>query len=258
MTLGTPLSTGESRRAVAAEVILVLSVSLGYSAAWSVVDLIGKMAAGGALSAQSTSLNPEAAAGRPGLDLAFQLVRIVFGAAPAFLALYLLRRAGRLDPMGWRARRIRFDAGWGLGLAAAIGVPGLALYEASRAIGLNTTVIPEALPGAWWTVPVLLLSAAQNAFLEEVVVVGYLMDRLPQISWSLPVAVAASALFRGSYHLYQGFGGFLGNVVMGVVFSLFFARFKRVTPLIVAHAILDAAAFLGYHFLHGRLAGLGI
>ena len=142
-----------------------------------------------------------------------------------------MKQNGRKDPMGFQTRRVGFDVGSGVGLAAAIGIPGLAFYLAARAIGINTTVIPEALPAVWWTVPVLLLSAVQNAFLEEVVVVGYLMNRLREMSWRVPMAVAASALLRGSYHLYQGFGGFIGNAVMGIVFALFFIRFKRVTPL---------------------------
>ena len=82
----------------------------------------------------------------------------------------------------------------------------------------------------WWTAPVLLLSAVQNAWLEEVVAVGYLVTRLREMSWRVSLAVAASALLRGCYHLYQGFGGFIGNAVMGAVFALFFIRFKRVIP----------------------------
>jgi membrane protease YdiL (CAAX protease family) len=61
--------------------------------------------------------------------------------------------------------------------------------------------------------------------------------------------VATSAVLRGSYHLYQGFGAFVGNAVMGVVFALFFVRCKRVMPLIVAHSLLDVGAFVGYTLL---------
>ncbi|HZN70686.1 MAG TPA: CPBP family intramembrane glutamic endopeptidase, partial [Micromonosporaceae bacterium] len=92
----------------------------------------------------------------------------------------------------------------------------------------------------------LLLSAVQNAVLEEVVVVGYLMTRLRQLAWRSATIVAASALLRGSYHLYQGFGAFLGNAVMGVVFALFFLRTRRVAALVLAHALLDVVAFVGY------------
>ncbi len=235
----------------------MLGVSLGYSAVWSVVDLIGKLVRG-PLSAQTTSLNPSAAAGRPGLDLAIQLVRILFGVVPAFLGLYLLNRSGRDDPMGWRGRRIGFDIGWGVGLAAGYRTPGSGALRGvpcsgdqyHRGSGSPALAVVDG-PGPS-------LSALQNAFVEEVVAVGYLLTRFDELSWGVPVAVGLSALLRGSYHLYQGFGGFIGNTVMGVVFALFFVRFKRVTPLIVAHTILDSVAFVGYIFLRGRLGFLGL
>ena len=257
MSAHPPPARHEPRRTVIAEVLLVLGVSLGYSAVWSAVDLVGKLLTG-PLSSQRSSLNPSAAAGHPGLDLAFQLVRIFFGVLPALLALHLLHRSGHEDPMGWRSRRPGFDAVSGLALGAIIGLPGLALYVVSRRLGLETTVVPEALPLVWWTVPVLLLSAIENAFLEEVLVVGYLVGRLRDVSVSAALAVALSALLRGSYHLYQGFGGFVGNAAMGIVFAVFFMRFRRVAPLIVAHAILDSVAFVGYFLFHGRLGFLGI
>ena len=63
-------------------------------------------------------------------------------------------------------------------------------------------------------------------------------------------------MLRGSYHLYQGFGAFIGNAIMGVVFALFFVRFKRVLPLVIAHAILDVVAYLGYTLLRDRVSFL--
>ena len=59
-----------------------------------------------------------------------------------------------------------------------------------------------------------------------------------------------SAVLRGSYHLYQGYGGFLGNAVMGVIFGWWFQRTRRVVPLVIAHFLLDAFSFVGYVYLH--------
>ncbi|MDQ2750113.1 MAG: CPBP family intramembrane metalloprotease, partial [Actinomycetota bacterium] len=67
-------------------------------------------------------------------------------------------------------------------------------------------------------------------------------------------ALAASAVLRGSYHLYQGFGGFLGNMVMGLIFGYWFQRTRRVMPLVIAHFLLDAVSFIGYLYLHNRIA----
>ena len=61
--------------------------------------------------------------------------------------------------------------------------------------------------------------------------------------------IGVSALVRGSYHLYQGFGGFVGNLIMGVIFGLCYLRWRRVGPLVVAHTLLDVAAFVGYALL---------
>ena len=233
------------------EVLLVLGVSLGMSAVYAIVDLVGKLTAGKPLSSQIATLNPSQAPGRPWLDLTYQLIGIFFNLVPALLALHLLRREpGRVTTLlGLRPVRIARDLGWGATLAAVIGIPGLGLYLGARALGLNATVQASALPHVWWAVPVLVLSAAQNAILEEVVVVGYLVTRLRELGWATAAAVAVSAVLRGSYHLYQGFGGFAGNVVMGVIFALVFLRWRRLAPLIIAHTLLDVVAFVGYPYL---------
>jgi membrane protease YdiL (CAAX protease family) len=240
---------------------LVLGVSLGASAVYAAVSLIAKLTASKPLNQQSATLNPSQAPGRPWLDLTYQLLGIFFALVPAVFALHLLGRdrpregegAGVLATLGLDRHRPVFDLASGAALAAVIGLPGIGLYVVARAIGVNATVVPAALPHVWWAIPVLILSAIQNAVLEEVVVVGYLLTRLRQLGWSTVTAVATSALLRGSYHLYQGFGAFVGNAVMGVVFALFFLRSRRLAPLIVAHAILDIVSFVGYALLHDRL-----
>jgi membrane protease YdiL (CAAX protease family) len=141
-------------------------------------------------------------------------------------------------------------------LALVIGLPGLGLYVLARKFGVNASVVPAALPKVWWAVPVLVLSAAQNAVLEEVVVVGYLVTRVRQLGAGMVLTIATSALLRGTYHLYQGIGAFIGNAVMGIVFSLFFVRTGRVVPLIIAHFAVDLTAFVGYALLRDRLTFL--
>jgi len=126
----------------------------------------------------------------------------------------------------------------------------------ARALGINTTVAAANLPSVWWAVPVLVLAAAGNAVVEEVVVVGYLLTRLRDLGVRTWHAVVASALLRGSYHLYQGIGGFVGNAIMGVVFALFYLRTRRLLPLIIAHTLLDVVAYLGYTLLHDKVAFL--
>jgi len=252
-----------TRRRLGVEIWIVLGLSLGRSAVYAVANLLERLGADTPLGDQAASINPPMSP-RPWVDLGYQLLSIGFALVPVALALYLLSEPGRsaLRRIGLdRARPLR-DLGWGVALAAAIGLPGLAFYALGRAVGITVQVQPSNLDASWWTVPVLVLLALKNALLEEVIVVGYLMTRLEQMRWTLPAIVVASSVLRGSYHLYQGIGPFFGNVVMGVVFCLFYlSRWgrRRTMPLVVAHTLLDVVSFVGWALLPASLlATLGL
>ncbi|WP_299449730.1 CPBP family intramembrane glutamic endopeptidase [uncultured Serinicoccus sp.] len=246
------------RRSLLTETLLVLGVSLGASAVWSVLSITRKLTAPGGLAAQTTSMNTSAAPDQPWIDLAYQLVGIALALVPVVLALHLL---GRDVARPWRllgldrTRPVR-DLAQGTMLAAVIGIPGLGLYLLARELGVNTTVAPANLPSVWWAVPVLVLAAVQNSVVEEVIAVGYLFTRWAQAGWSTWTIILTSAVLRGSYHLYQGFGGFVGNVAMGIILGWFYTRTRRVMPLVVAHTLLDVVAFVGYAALAGRVGWL--
>ncbi len=255
--------SGGLRSGLHIEILVVLGVSLGASAIWSILRIVERLTRAVPLGQQTSSLNTSETPERPWLDLAYQLAGISLALIPVALALYLLARVAPPQPaispsrmLGLDLRRPRIDVGGGILLAAVIGIPGLGLYAAAKAFGLNTQVAAANLTAAWWTVPVLVLAALQNALLEEVIVVGYLLTRLEQAGWRMPVAIAASSIVRGTYHLYQGFGGFVGNLVMGVVFAWVWRRTRRVGPLVIAHTLIDIVAFLGYTLLKDRLTWL--
>lgn len=239
-----------ARRRLGAEVWLVLGLSLGQSGVYALLRLWDRYTRDIPLAQQQATLNPQQS-DRPWLDLAYQLVGIAFAVVPVVLALYLLsahgRRATRL--IGLDGARPARDLLAGLGLAAVIGIPGLGLYLATRALGLTVQINPSGLEPYWWAVPVLVLSALQNALLEEVVAVGYLLERLRALRWGVPAMIVASALLRGSYHLYQGPGMAAGNVVMGLLFAGWYLRTRRVMPLVVAHTALDVVSFVGFAVL---------
>jgi membrane protease YdiL (CAAX protease family) len=243
-----------------AEIWIVLGLSLGQSAVYAVVRLYERSTRGVPLAQQTATLNPPLSE-RPYLDLVYQLLGIGFGLVPVALALYLLSTRGRraTNLIGLDAARPARDLGLGLALAAAVGIPGLGLYAAARALGLSVEINPAGLDPHWWAVPVLVLSAIQNALVEEVVAVGYLAERLRDLRWATPAILVASALLRGTYHLYQGPGMAAGNVVMGLLFTWYYLKRRRVMPLVVAHAALDVVAFVGYTVLpEGWLEALGI
>ncbi len=130
------------------------------------------------------------------------------------------------------------------------------MYLGARALGVSVTIAPTTLDDTWWRLPVLIASAAANAWAEEVVMVGYLLTRLRQLGWSENRSLAAQAVLRGTYHLYQGLGGFLGNIAMGLVFGRVWQRTNRLWMLVGAHTLIDVVAFLGYAALRGRVGWL--
>lgn len=245
-------------RTLVTETVLVLGVSLGASAVWSLLAIIRKLTAPVALDRQTTAMNSSVTPDQPWLDLTYQLTGIALALVPVALAIHLLRRddPDPLGSMGADLTQPARDLVRGLFLTAVIGIPGLGLYVAAREAGLNTTVAAANLTEVWWAVPVLILAAAQNAILEEVLMVGYLFARWTRAGWGQWQVILTSALIRGSYHLYQGFGGFVGNVAMGIIVGWYYTRTRRVAPLIVAHTLLDVISFVGYTVLRGQLSWL--
>ncbi|MDR7330478.1 CAAX amino terminal protease self- immunity [Corynebacterium guangdongense] len=246
------MRAGVDTRRLRAEILIVLTVTFGMSGARSLLRLIDDLLAAEPLNEQEVTLNVTQS-DLAWLDLALQLCSAGVLFAWGALALFLL--AGD----GIRAVRPRWsDLGWGAGLAAVIGTPGLGLYVVAVQTGLSKVVVPTGLSHPGIEVPVLLLWSLANAFGEEVVVVMWLMTRLRGLGWSLPAVLVGSSLVRGSYHLYQGVSAGVGNIVMGLVYGAFYARTGRIWPLVIAHFLIDAVAFVGYSALGGDLGWLGL
>lgn len=229
------------------EVGIVLGLSLGQSAVYSIFTIVQRLAAPTPLKDQSTQLNPSQSP-TPWIDFTYQVLDIAFSLMAVSLVVYLLWQPARsgFRRIGLDWARPWHDLGGGALLLAVIGVPGIGLYALGRAIGITVDVQASPIDQYWWTVPVLLLSAVRAALQEEVIMVGYLFARLKQLGWSSWWVIVASALVRGGYHLYQGIGPFFGNAAMGVVFGWCYRRWGRTAPLVVAHSLLDIASFVGY------------
>lgn len=242
----TPDEAPGTRARAGWQIALVLGLGLGQSAIYAIVQLIDYATRPRGLAGQTTTLNPSVS-DRQYIDLTYQLLDLVFSLAPVVLAAYFvwsttrphLGRLGLVRPRG-------ADAAWGLGLALVIGAGGIGVYLGARALGISVAVDAAGLNAYWWTVPVLLLSALRAALQEELVVLGFLFDRLGALGWNRWTIIVTTAVVRGSYHLYQGWGGFAGNLVMGLVFGWLYTRVRRVLPFVIAHFVIDAAVFVGY------------
>ncbi|HEU5222190.1 MAG TPA: CPBP family intramembrane glutamic endopeptidase [Candidatus Lumbricidophila sp.] len=229
------------------EIIIVLALSLGASAVYSIVSIADRLTRPAPLGQQSAAIN-QPQSSREWLDFTYQALDLAFGLAAVALVLYLLwmPRQGAFRRIGLDFTRPVRDLSTGFGMLAAIGIPGLALYATGRALGWTVAVLPAPLDPHWWTIPMLILAALKAALIEEVIVVGYLFTRLRELGVGSWATIISAALLRGTYHLYQGFGPFIGNALMGVAFGWLYAKRGRTMPLVVTHWLLDIASFVGY------------
>lgn len=264
MTTAPAVVDPGSRRTIHVEIAIVMLISLGQSAVYSILRIIERMTRPEPIGQQTTTLNTATTPDRPWLDAMYQVANIAFPLMPVVLVLYLLwvhrpPEGGPFRAMGFDLRRPGSDLAKGATIFAVIGVAGLAFYLFALAIGINTQINTSGLEFTVVNVIVLLLRAIMNGVLEEVVMIGYLFTRWAQTGGRMWVIVLVSALIRGGYHLYQGWGGFIGNFVMGLAFGwLFLTWLKgRVMPLVVTHSLLDIVAFLGAPLLPWLMSLIG-
>lgn len=282
----------EGRRGWWPELLLIAGISLGQSAVYAVVRLTDLMTRAPLAEGQAR-LNTSAS-DRPIFDLVYQLLGIGFALVPVLLAVYLLSRdrllvresagVGAAGPgasssasgssgtavggdvgaptfsrLGITGVRHGRDLLRGVAIFLVIGLGTLGLYAAGRWLGITAQISPSNLGAHWWTVPVLLLAAVKNSVLEEVLIMGYARIRLAQMGVNPWAAIAGLAVFRASYHLYQGIGPFIGNVAMGLLFGSLALHWERrnrergagaavgavvLMPFLWAHFLIDAVGFL--------------
>jgi membrane protease YdiL (CAAX protease family) len=92
----------------------------------------------------------------------------------------------------------------------------------------------------WVLVPFLFL----NPFFEEMLVRGYLMTEVSGLCGSMLLATLISVALQTSYHLYYGL---FGALVVGSglsVLALYYAKSRRLMPVILAHLLWDLTALL--------------
>lgn len=82
-----------------------------------------------------------------------------------------------------------------------------------------------------------------NALFEELLWLAYGVTALAR-RIGLRRACIASIVLRTAVHVYEGPLAVLGVLPIGIVFTVYFARTRRVWPVIVAHALQDAFAFV--------------
>jgi len=182
--------------------------------------------------------------GRRGLDFGQQrlLRTLIVELALAALAWPWLRRRG------WAFGSIA-------GAPSPMDVPrGAALALAAyMAYVIAASTWAAVVPGAWeylrdthatgaasaW---VIVVASLINPLFEEFLWLGYGYSALLRFGPS--VALWASVMLRVLVHAYQGPLAVVGILPLGLVFTCYFARSKRLWPVIVAHIIQDTIGLM--------------
>lgn len=168
------------------------------------------------------------------------------------LFLVLFKRQGRrLQDIGLSFQWTDLPKALGLAVAAVVVmcITGFVVSYGWLVITLHFPQWPDtrtmfSTSSVWLFLPFLLL----NPFFEEILVRGYLMTELIDLRKSVLLATVASLVVQTSYHLYYGAAG---AMVVGsglAVLAIYFAKSRRLMPVILAHMLWDSTALLG--FLH--------
>jgi len=164
-----------------------------------------------------------------------------------FLLWYVLSRrrlSFRDIGLRWSVR----DVGVGLGLTlvsyVAYIVGGFIVYSVHHALfppGANGVSAADlSSHSSLLAIPFALI----NPFFEELIVRAYLMTEVKALTGSWFLASISSVAIQWSYHLYYGWDGSFSVAFTFLVFSIYFARTQKATPIVVAHGVLDIWALL--------------
>ena len=94
-------------------------------------------------------------------------------------------------------------------------------------------------PGAAPSAAAVVLVSVVNPVFEEFLWLGYGVTRHSP-GLGVRGAAALSVVLRTLVHLYQGPALMLGVLPLGVAFTWYFVRTRRLWPVVVAHALFDA------------------
>lgn len=160
-----------------------------------------------------------------------------------------------LAVMYWigRTRTWSFEA-WGLKPSWRSTGAGVLLFLAAAVLGIGVAVVSSYIsPGSVHrrTDPdlslfALVLIVGINPIFEEALETAYFVQALQRHGvW---VAVVASATFRAFLHAYQGVNAIVLIFPLGLIFGYTYWKWRRLWPLLLAHALLDIWALIpGVH-----------
>jgi membrane protease YdiL (CAAX protease family) len=143
---------------------------------------------------------------------------------------------------GWSLATWGFQPSWrSTGAGVLLCLATVAVIDA--AIILAKAIHPGIVPShpalvSHVSLPFLILNAASNPVFEETLEAGYFIQSLQR--YGMWCAVLAGAFFRAALHtLYLSGYVVAVNFAIGLIFGLVYWKWRKLWPLIIAHAIFD-------------------
>lgn len=150
---------------------------------------------------------------------------------------------------GWTIRDFNLEINWKLAAFALVilGVNYLLTYLVyivlviSHLIPYPSTTIFK----IFLTLPEILMASIVNPIFEEIIVIGYVFKALKKKHKGLFI-IGMSALIRYSYHTCQGSIALASILPMGFLYAYVYWRWKKILPLVIAHALEDFIGLYSY------------
>ena len=179
----------------------------------------------------------------PGLSVAYLILRH----GTAFLALwYVLSRQRRgIRSIGIDFRLSDPFKGIGLMILALILVAGLHFLVTSLDHVFGIVPDTRLVADKGWKDRSFaeLFHNVSSPIFEEVLVRGYLMTEMIELGKPVALAIAASVILQTSYHVYYGLGRAVALSGVFIVFAAYFAKSRRLMPVILAHLSWDVILY---------------
>jgi len=166
----------------------------------------------------------------------------------------LFRRSKSFSDLGfsWRKRDV--------GISILLWITGAAAFSIVYRTIYFIGVIPDSQSAANERVANLLFGSGfsfmtfafqfLNPFFEELIVRAYVMSEVRQLTNSIFKAVLISTVLQTSYHFYQGAPLAISDGAIFLIFSIYYARTNRITPIILAHIYMDVIPTIQIWFNH--------
>jgi membrane protease YdiL (CAAX protease family) len=85
-----------------------------------------------------------------------------------------------------------------------------------------------------------------NSIYEEVLLIGYFFKRFEKFH---PLfIILTSSVLRASTHTYQGLANLPMIFILGLVFGVYYIKYQKLWPVIIAHGIGNIFSFLNIHY----------